>query len=439
MTPNGSGESAAARSTRGPVRPWGRGTLARPTGRGWLCLAGALALGGAGRLLGVAELLVAATTCLALVGGALVYVQLAPVAVQAERRLDPARVHLHRRCRVELALTNLGRRASPVLVARDHVEGGPPSATMLVGRLAPSERATVSYRLPTPRRGVFEVGPLEVELRDPFGVAGRRVAAAPPGRLVVFPRIEVVSLPTAESGDELAAHEVGAGLLGRRGDELYALRPYAVGDDLRRVHWRSSAHLGELMVRQDRTPQQGGLLLLVDLRQPVHTEASVERVISIAASLAVAATSARRAVRLVTTEGFDSAEGGRSRASADLSRLLYRLAVADWSSPTGLGAALARARRNRSPRQGLVVITTTAALSPDVRAFSALGQQFGSALLVSVEHGEADAGRPPQPSELGGFRVVSVGADQPLAAAWATTGRSTAGPRQPLPTFEDRS
>jgi uncharacterized protein (DUF58 family) len=392
-------------------------------------------------LLGLPELFVAAAACLALLGGAVAYAQLLPVALRAERRLHPARVHLQRPSRVELVLSNIGRWASPVLMVCDQFDGGRRSTTVQLGPVRPSGRIAVSYSLPTERRGLFEVGPLEVVLEDPFGLAERRMTAAPPSRLVVFPRIEPLVLPAGRGGDDLRADHPRAGLLGRH-DEQYSLRPYAVGDDLRRVHWPSTAHRGELMIRQDQMPGHDELTILLDLRRPVHTDASVERAISVAASVAVAAGRAGQTVRLVTTEGSasrfaqDRGQHSPERGPAHVTRLLEHLAAAEPSSSTGLATAVSHAGRVRGRRAQLVAITTSAATPADLRALYALSPQLAWLVLVTVE---PDAGGPRRPPELPGVGVVSVGPGQPLAAAWArvparTSSRAAAGRRRaPVP------
>ena len=70
-----------------------------------------------------------------------------------------------------------------------------------------------------------------------------------------------------------------------QGDDFYALRDYVVGDDLRRVHWPSTARHDELMVRQDEMPWQGRATVLLDVRRAAHTAASLELAVSAAASV----------------------------------------------------------------------------------------------------------------------------------------------------------
>jgi uncharacterized protein (DUF58 family) len=371
------------------------------------------------------ELMVGAAACGALLALGIVYTQAVAIPVQAERHLVPARMHRFRRARIELAFANTGRRPSPLLSVTDRVDGAR-SATMLVGPLGPSERAEATYELRAERRGILEVGPLEIELRDPFGLARRQLTSAPPTKLVVLPEIEPVQLRLAGGTTfDLESPRLGSGLAGWHGDEPYSLRPYAPGDDVRRVHWRSTAHRGELVIRQDQARGRGSLTVLLDLRTPPHTEASVERAVSVAASVAVAAARARLAVRLVTTAGFDS---GLGTGPAPLSRLLEHLATVRPSPPTPLAGTSAGATGDRRRPTVLVVVTALGIELPDLRAVRALRQRVGAVVVLALETGstskQADALA--RPGAFPGLPLVVVKRGQPLAAAWAQ--RSSAEP-----------
>ena len=83
------------------------------------------------------------------------------------------------------------------------------------------------------------------------------------------------------------------------GLDFFGLREYEVGDDLRRVHWRSTARTGELMLRQDEMPWEARSTILLDTRPSTHHGESFERAVEIAASLATAMCRGRRQVRFV--------------------------------------------------------------------------------------------------------------------------------------------
>ena len=73
--------------------------------------------------------------------------------------------------RVELSVRNVAPTRSPVLTARDPFDGGKRWARFLLAPLGPGETARAAYRLPTDERGIYDLGPLQLALSDPFGVA----------------------------------------------------------------------------------------------------------------------------------------------------------------------------------------------------------------------------------------------------------------------------
>ena len=164
-----------------------------------------------------------------------------------------------------------------------------------------------AYRLPTERRGLIGIGPLPVVVADPFGLAGvavrgrrhHRAHRAPPRSTTSSPR----RWPAATSRSPVSA---SAPLAASAGDDFAALREYVVGDDLRRVHWPSSARHGDLLVRQDEVHWQGRTTVVLDTRGHTHTDDTFEAAVSAAASVIAASWKRRDLVRLVTTAGWDS-------------------------------------------------------------------------------------------------------------------------------------
>ena len=113
------------------------------------------------------------------------------------------------------------------------------------------------------------------------GRRGRPVRPGPgdrrraPGRRDRLPRVDDVRpVPFTSGNDPLAGAAPHA--LGRTGDDFYALRPYVVGDDLRRIHWPSTARHDELLVRQQEQPWQGRTTVVLDVRRAAHDAASFE-------------------------------------------------------------------------------------------------------------------------------------------------------------------
>ena len=389
------------------------------TRRGWFTLAGAAVLLAAGRLLAIVELFVLAVCAVALVVAALVAVRLTRFRLEATRELRPARVHAGTASRVELAVRNAGPSRSPVLAARDPFDGGRRWARFLVAPLQPGETAKAAYRVPTERRGVFDLGPLALHLQDPFGLATTSTTAAPATRLTVYPRIDLIEpLPMTHGTDPHAGADHPTALAAGA-EDFYALREYVVGDDLRRVHWKSTAKLGDLMIRQDEMPWQGRATVLLDLRRGAHTAESAELAISAAASIVSACWRHRWLVRLVATDGADS---GFAAGNAHVEALLEHLASATLERGRPLGPLLTTLRREGNGG-ALAMVTTAAATNDDLNGVARLRGRFGAVTLVLFERSAYDHAPAPAPAParpLPPFSsVVRVTAERPFAAAWS--------------------
>jgi uncharacterized protein (DUF58 family) len=352
-------------------------------------------------MLGLLELYVLAAGCWALMGGGLVFLALRPAHVDARRSLTPARVQAGDECLVELTLTNEGSRPTPVLELRDPVDGGPRRARLLLAPLGPGGREKAQYRIPTERRGVLAVGPLEVRRFDPLALATRAQVAAEESELVVYPHTEdLLPLPHAP-GDDRRGGFRRASAIGSAGEDFYALRPWVVGDDLRQVHWPSTARRDELMVRQHDAPWQGRATVVLDVRARYHDDDSLEQAVSAAASILAASGQGGSLVRLLTTDGGDT---GFGTGTAHLEAVLERLARVE-------------AGRGELPdlpsTSGAMALVVTADVPPaDLSHLARLGGLPGSLALVVVarDHRQAPA------TTMG--RTVLVGRGEPLAPAW---------------------
>ena len=389
------------------------------------CVGGAVLLV-AGRLLAITELYALATGAVALVIAALFYVRLTRYRLEAARELHPPRVHAGAPSRVELLVRNTGTKRTPVLGVRDPFDGGRRWARFLLSPLTPGELARAAYRLPTDDRGVFDLGPLEIELTDPFGIATSSTPAAPKTQLTVYPRIDAITpLPHTLGHDPLAGADHPTAL-GATGEDFYALRPYVQGDDLRRVHWPSTAKIDDLMIRQDEMPWQGRATVLLDLRRGVHNSASLELVVSAAASIVAASWRRRSLIRLVSTNGIDSGFGS---GTAHVEAMLEHLATADVHRAGEFGAILDTLRRDGSGG-ALAVVTTAAAPDRDLQAVARLRSRFGGVALVVFERGTFDiaarsmAAAPRALPPV--WRAVRVTPQQPFASAWNAAMASTA-------------
>lgn len=398
-----------------------------PTRRGWLLLATAGAFVVTGRLLGLVELYMLATGLALLCLGAVVFVRSKPLTVQTNRVLHPPRVHAGTASRVDLEILNAGSRRTPVLHVRDPFDQGWRWARFLVPPLSPRRSSRAAYRLPTEERGIFEIGPLEVSLDDPFGLAGATTTSSGIAQLTVYPRIDrIVPLPVAEGHDTHSGSQHPRALLGA-GEDFYALRPYEVGDDLRRVHWASTARVDDLMIRQDERPWQTRSTIFLDVRSRIHTDVSLELAVSAAASIHAASARRESLIRLVSTDGVDSGFGtGHVHTEAILEHLATVEAVRE-DRFAGVAATLRRAGNGGS----LAIVTTDEASRSDLDVLARLRSRYGTIVLVLFERSSYDpspvAGRAPAVPSV--TAVVRVDRHQPFAAAW-DAALATAGARR---------
>ena len=358
------------------------------TRRGWFFIAGFGVLAAAGRLFAIKELFLLAAGCGGVVVAALAYVRLTRFNLQATRELHPARVQAGGSSRVELSVRNVAFRPSPLITARDPFDKGRRWARFLLSSLAPGEVAHAAYRLPTDERGVFDLGPLQLIFSDPLGVAARSVVAADATKLTVFPRVDVIQPLPRTLGYDPQAGADQPNALGRTGEDFYALRPYELGDDLRRVHWKSSAKVDDLMIRQDEMPWEGRTTVVLDLRRGVHTPVSLELAVSAAASIVSAAWQRRGQLRFITTGGVDS---GFASGHAHVDAILEHLASAQLERKGELTAVLSNLRREGNGGS-LAAVTTAAASDADLHAIARLGHRFGAVALALFERSSFDPG-----------------------------------------------
>ena len=387
------------------------------TKRGWTLAASTLAFFLAGVVFDIVELTIIGVVALVLCAGAAAFVALLPVAVRTERTLHPPRVHAGTSSRVDLEVRNTGSRRTPVLHVRDPFDRGWRWARFLVPPLAGGTATRAAYRLPTEERGIFDIGPLEVSLSDPFGLATSTFTSVGVTQLTVYPRIDPIPpMPTAQGHDPHSGAQHPRALLGA-GEDFYALRPYEIGDDLRRVHWASTARLDDLMIRQDEMPWQTRSTILLDSRAMVHNVASLEIAVSAAASIHAASHRTASLVRLLSSDGTDSGYGsGHTHAEAILEHLATVEATRE-NRFAGVAASLRRAGNGGS----LAIVTTDRAVAADLEAMARLRTRYGTIVLVVIERSAYDASGPHQhqPPLPAASAVVRVTGATPFAAAWS--------------------
>ncbi|MFF9068615.1 DUF58 domain-containing protein [Streptomyces sp. NPDC014891] len=269
--------------------------------------------------------------------------------VAASRRLTPQRVEAGSEARVQLRMENVSKLPTGLLMLQDHVPymlG--PRPRFVLDRVEAGGRREVSYRVRSDLRGRFPLGPLQLRLNDPFGMCELTRSFSAYDTLTVIPRTE--ALPPVKLVGEASGYGDGhQRSLALAGDDDIIPRAYRHGDDLRRVHWRSTARYGELMVRREEQPQRARCTVLLDTRRIAYQgsgpDSAFEWAVSGAASALVHMLERGYAVRLVTDTGTsvagEGSEGfaGAADSAESAGLMLDTLAVVDHSEGGGLSRA----------------------------------------------------------------------------------------------------
>ena len=229
--------------------------------------------------------------------------------------------------RVVLRLQNLSRLPTGTLLLEDRLPYALGSRPRVVlERLGAHQASSVAYTVRADVRGRYEVGPLVVRMTDPFGLCELTRAFPSTDHLTVIP--QVTPLPSVRlPGEYAGSGDSRARSVAVHGEDDAATREYRRGDDLRRVHWKSTARTGELMVRREEQPWESRATVVLDTRAYGHRgdgpTASFEWAVSAAASIAVHL----RAGRLQAAPGHRLRRGrGRHRGGRRRALLLDHLA-----------------------------------------------------------------------------------------------------------------
>jgi uncharacterized protein (DUF58 family) len=357
--------------------------------------------------------------------------------VRCLRQIVPARVPAGQAARVTIQLDNVTRLPTGLLLAEDTIPyalGTRPR--FVLDRIEAGGSRRISYRLQSDRRGKFAVGPLYVRVADAFGLVRLGRSVALPGTLVVTPAI--TALPwTAFGGAWLREGGTRASTAAAAGEDDVVPRAYRDGDGLRRVHWRSTARYGELMVRREEQRWRNRAVLFLDSRASAHggrgPSSSFEYAVSAAASIGVHLAREGIEGEFVTDTGPVSASGPFEDV------LLDSLAVIRPSRQSTLALGLAGSSHATT---GLLIAVLGHISQEEARRLAATRHSAGSALalLLAVSTWSAERPGDQMPGETqaaagilaaAGWRVATITASTPLAAAWEVLNHPAGQPGRP--------
>ena len=151
--------------------------------------------------------------------------------------------------------------------------GGPKSGDKLIVRVPPKGTVRIPCVGAPRRRGAHPMPPLSWRSGFPFGLAefGARLIAG--GELLIYPARGLLARPPSSPGKPVTARAGVPSITGHLTEDFRSLREYHPGDSLRRVHWRASAHRGELHVRELERERFSPTLIVLDARFPAPSGA----------------------------------------------------------------------------------------------------------------------------------------------------------------------
>ncbi|GAB3608281.1 DUF58 domain-containing protein [Humibacter ginsengiterrae] len=198
--------------------------------------------------------------------------------------LNPRRVTAGDRAMGRMEVVNTGPR--PVLPTRMELPVGEGLAEFVVPRLAPRADDESLFAIPTERRALIVAGPAISVRGDQLGLLRRTTRWTEQVELFVHPKVTRIAATARGLVKDLEGQTTKA--ITDSDLAFHALRSYEPGDDIRNVHWRSSARTGQLMVRQYQETRRSQLLLMMSAdRRFYASDDEFELAVSALASIAV--------------------------------------------------------------------------------------------------------------------------------------------------------
>jgi len=353
--------------------------------------------------------------------------------MRIERHAHPERISVGQDAHVTLSFENVSGSTTPIFLAEeriDYVLGDRPR--FVVGRIPPGRVRAIDYGVRSHLRGRHRLGPLGVQVQDPFGLANRHAVLEGTADLVILPQVHPLGSsrhPSAGVGSEgEQAH-----LIALHGEDDVTIREYRDGDDLRRIHWPATARTGDLMVRQEDRPAQRRAVVLIDPRPSAHggtgAGSSFEWAVTAAASVAVHLSDSGYAVHLVCAE---TVETSRAAETMTADEILDVLAVATTRDDTGENEIL-RAGQALAAAGGFLVVIVGPSGRDVTSRIASLRQPgtTGLALVLDARSFGPSHAEEAEPHvdalRLSGWRAIAVHRDEDVAHAWAVLTAATVG------------
>ncbi len=320
-----------------------------------------------------------------IIGGSYVLVRLGLTDLEAGYAVSALHGHVGDRMRVTYTLRNGSR--LPKLWLEIHnpttLPGGLPGRAITLG--GRNERSWL-IRAPLARRGHFRIEPLHIRTGDPFGFFEASATVGQGVSVVVYPRIEPLPRWRLPAAALEGSHASPVRTL-QTTPMATSVRPYAPGDAMNRIHWKTTARHGEIQVKEFDLEQTADAWIILDLQRGIQTgrgeESTVEAAVRAAASIADRALQENRAVGMTVNAGrtayLPPDRGGRQHL-----KIMQLLAAVEADGATPLVETLITTVGRL--RRGMTAVIITASLDPAwVRPLAALRTRGVACVVVTVD------------------------------------------------------
>ncbi|MET4582152.1 hypothetical protein ABIE21_001642 [Conyzicola nivalis] len=309
--------------------------------------------------------------------------------------LNPRRVVVGDRAMGRMLVTNIGPR--PLSPTRMELPVGKGVAEFQLPAMQPKEEHEELFAVPTNKRAVIVAGPAESVRGDQLGLLRRALKWADAVDLFVHPRT-VRLLPTAAGLVRDLEGQVSKTIT-NNDIAFHALRPYVPGDDRRYVHWRTSARIGQLMVRQFNETRRSQLTMIHTSRNDLYaSEEEFELAISVTASIAAQVIRDGVQMNVVSETGV-----WRTQSVTSMLDSSCRIDPVGKIFPTV--REFARERTKRLPAPSVVMMIGGSRMTTaEYRSVESLFGQDTSQVAFHVE-----LGAQPKIASVAGLTVITIG------------------------------
>ncbi|NNC11012.1 DUF58 domain-containing protein [Planctomonas sp. JC2975] len=323
--------------------------------------------------------------------------------------LNPRRVTAGDRAMGRMEVVNTGHR--PVLPTRMELAVGEGLAEFVVPRLAPGAEDESLFAIPTERRALIVAGPAVSVRGDQLGLLRRTTTWTDQVELFVHPKITRIAATARGLVKDLEGQTTKA--ITDSDLAFHALRAYEPGDDIRNVHWRSSARTGQLMVRQYQETRRSQLLLLMSADRRFYlSDDEFELAVSALASIAVEVAAEESELDVVW-------ENARLRERTPMTLLDDTCRIQQIDSRYGSLREFARTIGARLPDPSLVIaVVGSIATHKELHALSTLYPTDTPVIVVRTA-----ADEDPGLRKVGNAVVATVTALSELAGLLQRAGR----------------